>query len=128
LVVDEKKVVVLVVPDDIVEVSVEAVNLCELFVSTVIESPEPVIELAVSDRDRHVGSNSAKLKNLISMYLGARKLEAFYRQLARFARTDEQGGCRFLKVIVDGVPIGITVKELRALPDLRLEISKSYGV
>jgi hypothetical protein len=119
---------VLIIPDNLVEMSVGAVKLCELFVFKILSSPEDEIVISVNERDHEVRSNSVEIRELISMLLGSKRLNEFYRQLAQIAHKGEEANQLSLNVMVSGKLNQISVKERNGLPDLQLQIMKSDGV
>lgn len=124
----KNKEFVLIIPDDLAEMSVGAVKLCELFVFKILSSPEDEILISVNEREREVRSNSVEIRDLISMLLGSKQFHEFYRQLVQIAHRGNEASLLSLKVLVGGKLNKITIREQKGLPDLQLLIMKSGGV
>jgi hypothetical protein len=123
--VNEKKSVTFVIPDDLTEMSVSAIKLCELFASKLLNTTDSVIEIKVDEKNKLVTSRNHQIKELVSMYLKSRRLESFYKQLISLASTTVATNEIELKLLVGDKIFLIGVRELNALPNLHLCINKA---
>jgi hypothetical protein len=122
--VNEKTEAIFVVPDDVTEMSMSAIRLCELFVAKVLDATDTVIEVKVDGKLLVVLSDTQSIKELVSMYLKSGRLASFYRQLIALARKDVASGELVLKIVLRNKMYFISLQELNALPNLHLRISK----
>lgn len=121
---NNKKEITLVVPDGLIEMSVSAVKLCELFTATVLDEPGAEIDVSVDSETGAVNSNSQAVRELLSMYLKSKQLPLFYGQLKALAfKADGHDGFA-LKLIVGEAVWHISIRERRGLPNVRLSITK----
>ena len=122
---NKKKEATFVIPDELTVMSVNAVKLCELFATKLLDATDSVIEIKIDEKNRLVTSNNHEIKELVSMYLKSRQLEPFYKQLMAIAKTDEISNVSELKFFVDDKMFLIGFRELNALPNLHLSVVKA---
>lgn len=119
----EKKIATIVVPDDVTEISVSAVKLCELFIVKLIETIDLGVEIMIDQKNNLVTSNDKSIKDLLSMYLKSRQFELFYNQLISLTSRTVLPNEVELKVLAGEKIFIISVRELNALPNLHLSIN-----
>jgi hypothetical protein len=122
--VNEKTEATFVVPDDLTEMSMGAIRLCELFVAKVLNATDSVIEVKVEGKSLMVISGNESIKELVSMYLKAGRLPTFYQQLIALARKDAASDKSVLQIILRNRMYLISIEELNALPNLHLRVSR----
>lgn len=125
---NKKTEAVIVVPDNLTEISVSAIGLCELFVAKVLDAAESIIDVKIDGKSLLVVSGNQSIKELVSMYLKSGKLASFYRQLLALARKDDESGESVLKIILRNKVYSIRLQELNALPDLHLRVSRRIEI
>lgn len=121
---NDRKEVTLVVPDSLIEMSVSAVKLCELFTATVLDEAKAEIDVSVDSETGAVNSNSQAIRELLSMYLKSKQLPLFYGQLKALAFMADGLDEFALKLIVGGAVWHVSIRELCGLPNIRLNITK----
>lgn len=121
----ERKNVTVFLPESAAGISMADIKLCELFLSYILDSCEPIIDIKVDSRNSVVFSQNKQIRELISIYLKTGKIFPFYRQLMLLGRKKTGENIMELKFEFAGKAYFIDIQECAPLPNLHLNVKKA---
>lgn len=122
---NDRRLVTFVVPDNFTKISTRALQLCEVFAIKLLESVDLVSEIKVDKKTNLVTSNNQSIKNIVEMFLKAGEFDSFYSQLTALDSSSFVKDKIQLRLIFDKKKLTVRILELRTLPNLHLRIVKA---
>jgi len=104
--VNQKELISILAPKSMTEASASALKICELFISALVKSKEPIIKITIDKKNHAVRSNDPFIGDTLKIILGSGNLEKFSDQMHELLHTDGKSKAMAeLRIFVQNKPL-----------------------